>query len=158
MEAGVVIARGRPIFWHLPHGRTMGSLPDSRDLWGVLWEHRHELDGFAHSHPGSGFPGPSGTDLSTFLAIEAALGRRLKWWITSSTNTIILKWDGLAGTTYKPENPRISGLVYVTDFLHESEEPEWIYKLREHSYVPEPAKAKVDYEDSLSPGGWRGDS
>lgn len=128
MEAGVVIAGGKPVFWHLPKGRTAGSLPDSRDLWDVLWENRATLDGFAHSHPGSGQPGPSHTDLTTFRAVERALGRRLKWWITSRTNMILLTWGGT-----KPDD-----LVYDTASLHGDEEPPWIWKLREHSYVPDP--------------------
>lgn len=128
MEAGVVIAGGKPVFWHLPKGRSAGSLPDSRDLWDVLWEHRETLDGFAHSHPGSGWPGPSQTDVTTFLAVERALGRRLKWWITSRTNMILLTWGGS-----KPGD-----LVYDTTSIDGPEEPSWVWKLREHSYVPEP--------------------
>ena len=39
IEAGVVIDRAmNPIFWHLPEGRTAGSIPDTRVLWDVLWE------------------------------------------------------------------------------------------------------------------------
>lgn len=91
MEAGVVIDKNlSPIHWHLPPGRTGGSLPDSRNLWDVIWENRDIVQGFAHSHPGSGAPAPSGTDLSTFVAVEAALGRRLDWWITSSDRLLIL--------------------------------------------------------------------
>lgn len=128
MEAGVVIVGGRPVFWHLPAGRTSGSLPDSRELWDVLWEHRDMLDGFAHSHPGSGWPSPSQTDVTTFLAIERALGKRLKWWITSRTNTVLLTWDGI--------HPNVPD--YGVTLVHEGDEPSWIWKLREHSYVPEP--------------------
>jgi len=117
MEAGVVVASGAPIFWHLPPGRSSGSLPDSRGLWDVLWEHRTNLDGFAHSHPGSGYPGPSGTDLTTFEAVEAGLGRRLKWWITSSDHMIVLTWND--------SNPG-----YDLEFLTPEEEPGWILELR----------------------------
>jgi proteasome lid subunit RPN8/RPN11 len=58
-------------------------LPDSRGLWDIFWENRDRLSGFAHSHPGAGVPWPSGTDLTTFRAVEAALGRRLQWWIVT---------------------------------------------------------------------------
>lgn len=129
MEAGVVIVGGEAVFWHLPPGRTGGSLPDSRDLWDVLWEHRADLDGFAHSHPGHGWPGPSQTDVTTFLAIERALGRRLKWWITSRTNMVLLAWTG-----DRPDSP-----IYGSTQVHGAEEPGWIWKLREHSYVKDPA-------------------
>jgi hypothetical protein len=95
IEAGVVIGgNGDPIFWHLPEGRTVGSIPDTRVLWDVLWEHRETVMGFAHSHPGSGIPAPSMIDITTFVAIEAALGRRLFWWITSSTDVITCQWRG----------------------------------------------------------------
>lgn len=95
IEAGVVIDKsGSPLFWHLPDGRSAGSLPDSRTLWQVLWDafQADTLLGFAHSHPGSGVPGPSYSDVTTFAAIEAALGKRLDWWITSSDHVVLLRW------------------------------------------------------------------
>jgi hypothetical protein len=92
MEAGVVIDDQRePIYWHVPPGRTGGSLPDSRDLWSVLWENRATLLGFAHSHPGHGVPGPSSTDVSTFVAVEKALGRPLLWWIVSEDHVVVCR-------------------------------------------------------------------
>ena len=85
IEAGVVLdPNNMPLHWHLPPGRSMGGLLDSRDLWEVIWENRDNISGIAHSHPGSGKPGPSHTDVTTFAAIEAALGRRLDWWIVSA--------------------------------------------------------------------------
>ena len=85
-EAGVLIdlKTNEPLYWHAPAGRSCAYLPDSRDLWEVIWEHRGKILGFAHSHPGSGVPVPSHEDLTTFRAIEAALGTSLAWWITSS--------------------------------------------------------------------------
>jgi len=101
IEAGVLIAKnGEPIHWHLPPGRTSGSIPDTRTLWDVIWENRDYVLGFAHSHPGGGVPSPSLTDLTTFAAIEAALGRRLLWWITSSEHSIRLDWCGPEKTDY----------------------------------------------------------
>ena len=93
IECGVVLDEHLdPIFWHLPEGRTAGSIPDTRILWDVLWDNRETLGGFAHSHPGSGPPAPSQTDLGTFVAVEQALGRRLKWWITSSDHLLECSW------------------------------------------------------------------
>jgi hypothetical protein len=127
-EVGVVICNSIPIFWHLPPRRNIAFLPDSRDLWDVLWEHRYQLDGFGHSHPGSGFPSPSSTDLSTFAAIEAGLGKRLHWWITSKNSTIISRWN--------PPNPDVTdGLDYNVKFLLPEEEPIWINDLRYLSYT-----------------------
>jgi len=119
IEAGVVVdKRGEPLFWHLPEGRSAGSLPDSRTLWQVLWEAFKEdaLLGFAHSHPGSGVPGPSYSDVTTFAAVEAALGRRLDWWITSSDHVVLLRWGGPDKLSYRAE--------MVT------EAPSWLAELR----------------------------
>lgn len=95
MEVGVVVGLdGTALHWHLPPGRSGGALPDSRALWDVLWERRAELLGVAHSHPHRGWPAPSWTDVTTFAAIEAALGRRLRWWISSEDRLIVLSWRG----------------------------------------------------------------
>jgi len=104
IEAGAVISReGSVLFWHLPPGRTAGSLPDSRTLWDVLWDafKSDTLLGFAHSHPGSGVPGPSYSDVTTFAAVEAAIGKRLDWWITSSDHVILLRWTGPDKLSYR---------------------------------------------------------
>lgn len=104
IEAGVVIEFsgeasrhfGIPVYWHHPVGRTSGALPDSQQLWQVLWDcsRTRRLLGFAHTHPGSGIPGPSYTDLTTFAAVEAGLGQRLVWWILSSDCAVELIWQG----------------------------------------------------------------
>lgn len=97
IEAGVVIGLdGKPIHWHTIRGRTSGSIPDSRDLWDVLWENRGNLLGFAHSHPGYGTPSPSWTDVTTFAAVEAALGMRgrVTWWVASANELVAVRWSG----------------------------------------------------------------
>ncbi len=97
IEAGVVVGpEGRPLYWHMPKGASVVSLPDSRDLWDAIWEHRKILRGFAHTHPGFGKPSPSETDLTTFVAVEAALGRRLIWWILTQDKMIALEWSNQA--------------------------------------------------------------
>lgn len=102
MEAGVVVGIDhKPIYWHVPLDRTAGSLPDSRKLWDVYWENRDHLLGFAHSHPGHGVPGPSHTDITTFVAIEKALGRSLTWWIISEDHVVIC-WPQIGGS-WAPE-------------------------------------------------------
>jgi hypothetical protein len=120
IETGVVVTGNGPVHWHLPEGRTGGSLPDSRTLWDVLWEHRREpFLGFAHSHPGSGVPGPSWTDVTTFSGVEIGLGRRLTWWITSATHMIGLNFEGPGKYDYRS---------FLVDDV-----PEWARKLRELS-------------------------
>jgi len=110
LEAGVVLdLDGNPIHWHAPKARTGGSLPDDKELdrddpdrlWPVLWENRNNLLGVAHSHPGGGIPGPSQTDVTTFSAIERALGR-LKWWIVAveSQAVVLCQWTGPGKHTY----------------------------------------------------------
>ena len=121
IETGVVInVDGEAIYWHQPPGRTAVSIPDTRLLWDVLWEYRKTLWGFAHSHPGSGIPKPSLTDLSTFLAIEQALGRHLSWWITST--------EKLISCTRQAESQSYRSVVIST-------EPPWAGELRLRSEV-----------------------
>ncbi len=100
-EAGVVLGQdGEPIHWHVPPDRTGGSLPDSRQLWEVLWDRRHEVRAFAHTHPGVGRPCPSLEDVTTFAAVEAALGQRLDWYILSADSIVIVRWQGPARYRY----------------------------------------------------------
>lgn len=94
IEAGVVIdSDHNPIHWHLPPGRSSGALPDSQELWDVLWKNCGNMLGFAHTHPWYGTPHPSSTDLSTFRAVELALGRRLFWWIVTFDQIAYALWD-----------------------------------------------------------------
>lgn len=95
MEAAVVIDLDwQPIYYHTPLARTGGSLPDSHDLWEILWTNRHRLLGVAHSHPGGGIPGPSHTDVTTFAAVEAGLGVRLVWPIITVDAMRAFIWQG----------------------------------------------------------------
>lgn len=100
----VIDTKGDVVHIHLPQGRSGGALPDSSLLWEFLWAHRNDLSGVAHSHPGSGIPGPSFTDLTTFAAIEDGLGARLTWWITSSDHSVCLKWSGPGRLDYAQQN------------------------------------------------------
>lgn len=94
IEVGAVIAKDhRVLYWHVPAGATAGSLPDSRELWDVLWEHRDEIAGFAHVHPWIGDAAPSSIDLSTFAAVELGLGRPLSWWIVTFTDVARVERD-----------------------------------------------------------------
>ena len=94
METALVFDHeGRTIHWHEPLGRSGGSIPDSRDLWSVLWEHRSKknggtgrLAGVAHTHPWDGPTGASRTDLTTFRAVELGLGQRILWPIVTFTH------------------------------------------------------------------------
>jgi len=86
IEVALVFDRdGKTIAFHEPHGRTCGSIPDSRSLWEILWDNRHRLGGVAHSHPWDGGAYYSHTDKTTFLAIDKALGQNLLWPIVTFT-------------------------------------------------------------------------
>ena len=75
--------QGNPMRWSDGGG---ASLPDSSDLWAFLWEHREEIGGVAHTHPWDGPTGPSGTDMTTYVAIESGLGKKLIWPIITMTH------------------------------------------------------------------------
>ena len=92
---------GNVIHWHLPPGRSGGSIPDSRDLWEVLWESRHNLGGVAHTHPWNGAAWYSGTDVTTFAACEGALGKRLVWPVITFSQVVSFKWAGPEKHNYK---------------------------------------------------------
>jgi len=122
MEAGVLVDfEGKPLFWHIPPDRTAGSLPDNRTFWEIIWANRNHIWGFAHSHPGSGVPGPSWEDITTFAGIEIALGRRLVWWITSEDRLATILWAGPGKYDY----------VLFPSFP--ATEVSWLAKLREYS-------------------------
>lgn len=94
METALVFDReGRTLHWHEPRGRSSGSLPDDRGLWEVLWENRAILGGVAHTHPWNGPTGPSGTDLTTFRAVELGLGKLLLWPLITFTHELYLVWN-----------------------------------------------------------------
>jgi hypothetical protein len=95
LEAGVLVDfDGNPIYWHLPNNRSAGYIPDSHKLWDEIWKNRCNLLGFAHSHPGRGFQCPSQEDITTFSAVEAALGEKLIWWIISEDAVTSIIWVG----------------------------------------------------------------
>lgn len=95
IETAVVIDKtGKPIHWPEYQGATGGSIPDSRPLWEVLWESRHDLGGVAHTHPWSGVAAPSFEDVTTFNAVERGLGRRLIWPIITLDRVNYFEFNG----------------------------------------------------------------
>lgn len=123
IEAGVLIdLQGSPIYWHAPEGASSVLLPDSPTLWDKIWESRKKLLGFAHSHPGSGRPSPSHTDLTTFAAVEVGLGRRLTWWILSADSGISVYWNNTEAK-----------YVEVPWMLEERVLAPWVFELRRRS-------------------------
>lgn len=118
-EAGVLIdVNDQPIFWHVPSDRSIVTLPDSRQLWDVIWDKRDVVKGFAHTHPGSGAPIPSMEDLTTFRAIELALGKQLLWWVATS--------DHISSWLFYTQAKRYMGERVAPD-------PTWLVQLRVYS-------------------------
>ncbi len=72
----LVDAEGRVLWRDVGPGPQ--ALPDSRARWEAIWQRRQEVAIVAHSHP----LGPrafSAEDLSTMAAVDAALGRNLRY-------------------------------------------------------------------------------
>ena len=93
-ETGLVFdAKGQTLYWHRPLDRSNRCLPDSRELWDVLWENRKQLGGVAHTHPWVGAALPSQTDLSTWRAIEKGLGRLLLWPVVTFSEVRCYGWN-----------------------------------------------------------------
>lgn len=70
------------------------ALPDSRDRWEAIWQLRHELAEIAHSHP----VGPSAfsaEDTSTMAALDAALGKPLRYSVVAPRTMIVRGDDGI---------------------------------------------------------------
>ncbi|MFQ6011385.1 MAG: Mov34/MPN/PAD-1 family protein [Nitrososphaerales archaeon] len=117
LEAAVIINEDHnPIYWHCPNNRSSYAIPDSPDIWRFIWRNRDEIFGIAHTHPGTGYPSPSQEDVTTFSAIEKALGRRLQWWIATE--------DQLSLVTYAGPTE------YAYAVLLLEEKPEWLDDLR----------------------------
>ena len=53
-------------------------VPDSRERWEIIWQHRNEITEIAHSHPGE-FLNFSHEDLTTMEAVEAGTGKQFTW-------------------------------------------------------------------------------
>ncbi len=90
--------QGKVIRFHLPNGRTGGSIPDSRSLWELLWQYRETVGGVAHTHPWDGTPTPSDTDVTTWRAIELGLGKLLLWPIVTFTEVRCFVWTPIRGS------------------------------------------------------------
>lgn len=154
-EAGVLIDRnGKPIYWHLPDNRSIALLPDSHELWDQIWRNRRRLLGFAHSHPGCGIPGPSHEDITTFAAIESALGKRLIWWIVSEDAVVELVWTGPDRLCYDYQGKTFSWVLelrgkrmlsWVQELRDLSGFPHWVHN--DPSVVDCVAKQIADVED-----------
>ena len=99
---------------------SRASIPDSRDRWQIIWDHRAEITEIAHSHPGN-FLDFSSEDLTTMQAIEAGLGRKLIWSIITQKG-FLSRDDGKD--------------------THRTDSPWWLEFMRKLSYDQPKTKAK----------------
>ncbi len=76
-EVCLLVGRGGAVLWADASG-SAGALPDSRARWEAIWRHRAELEEVVHSHP-LGPQAFSHEDLTTMDALDAALGRPLRY-------------------------------------------------------------------------------
>jgi len=57
-------------------------IPDERERWETIWQHREEITEIVHSHPGD-FLDFSHEDLTTMEAVEAGTGKVFTWSIVT---------------------------------------------------------------------------
>jgi len=120
IEVAAVVWPDETVWVHEPGGRTAVKVPDSQSFWDKVWENRGCMEGIAHTHPGSGWPAPSHTDVSTFEAMEKGIGRRLSWWILSSDRAVRIE---RRGTGYE-----------IVEQVDPAAEPAWMEELRKASF------------------------
>ena len=95
------------------------NIPDNRERWEIIWEHRNEITEIAHSHPGE-LLDFSNEDLTTMEAVEAGTGKQFIWSIITETRMLSRK----AGTDTQPD-----------------QSPWWVELIRKLSYgEPRPRK------------------
>jgi hypothetical protein len=66
---------------------TASALGDSRERWEAIWSRRERLQAVAHSHP-RGPLGFSEVDRSTMAALDAALGRPLRYLVVAPEGVV----------------------------------------------------------------------
>lgn len=76
-EVCLLISTDGAILWS-DAGPNAAALPDSRARWEAIWNSRDRLAEIVHSHP-LGPRGFSSEDETTMAALDAALGRRLRF-------------------------------------------------------------------------------
>ena len=65
-------------------------IPDNRERWEIIWQHRNDISEIAHSHPGE-FLDFSHEDLTTMEAVEAGTGKPFTWSIITDNGFLSRK-------------------------------------------------------------------
>lgn len=96
---------------------TSGALQDSRARWEAIWRNRDRLVEVAHTHP-SGLLAFSSEDCTTMGAVDAALGRRLRYSVV--TGEAVLLRDEYENTRVVPVAPWWAELIRLASGMGRS--------------------------------------
>jgi proteasome lid subunit RPN8/RPN11 len=91
-EVCLLIAADGTVLW-CDESASPSALPDSQARWHAIWRHRDRLAEIVHTHPG-GLLAFSATDTTTMAAIDAALGRPLRYAVVTGTAVLRREPDG----------------------------------------------------------------
>lgn len=86
-EVFFLIGPGGVVLWRDTADSPI-TLPDSRARWEAIWEHRAVAVELCHSHP-LGPEAFSAEDVSTMHALDAALGKRLRFSLVTPTQYLV---------------------------------------------------------------------
>ncbi len=117
-EVCLLIGRGDAILWS-DASDSPAALPDSRARWDAIWRHREELELIVHSHP-LGPAAFSAEDVSTMRALDAALGRPVRYAVV--TPELTLARDGTNDHPMTPE-PWWAGLIRLASGMTKETRP-----------------------------------
>jgi proteasome lid subunit RPN8/RPN11 len=109
VEVCFLIGHDDTVLWS-DRSTSATAMPDSALRWQAIWRHREQLAIIAHTHP-TGRTEFSAEDLSTFAAIDAALGRPLRYAVVTR-HAVIYR---------EPGGHRATG----------GDEPSWVALLRQ---------------------------
>jgi hypothetical protein len=88
------------------------SIPDSRERWETIWNHREEITEIAHTHPGE-FLDFSNEDLTTMEAVEAGTGKNFAWSVITARG-FLSRQEGC--DTHREDAPWWLGLIRELSF------------------------------------------
>lgn len=112
--------QGKALYWHDLSDCSRNYIPDSMELWNIVWNNRKVIGGVAHTHPWFGDAVPSQVDVTTFSAIERGIGKLLWWPIVTMDNVSCYHLNySLTDPKYiKIHNPIFDG-IYWDDVVKE---------------------------------------
>ena len=99
-EVCLLVSKSGAILWS-DTGASALALPDSRARWDAIWRHRDELGIIVHSHP----LGPrafSHEDVTTMDAVDAALGRPLRYAVLAPEGLVVREGEREGLSDEKP--------------------------------------------------------